>query len=211
MRFGIERGIVTVCAVMAAAAIGACASSSQYASNSAPGTVDLAAYPIPPLPANEVGRLRGMSDEDILGHMALVDSIEMATSDSAIRLLKGDQLLSYARMMRASHSTDLLQVRDIAQRTGIPAVEQQGGLRKSHIVAQLDSLPQASDLTMEHHYVMSQIALHQHVLRELEVLQDVAQNDAVRHHVDALTPVVRDHLARAHALAVERGYEKKRA
>lgn len=211
MRFGVERGIVTACAVVMAAVIGACASSSQYASNTAAGTVDLAAYPAPPLSSPEIQRLRGMSDEDILGHIALVDSIEMATSDSAIRLLKSDQLLSYARMMRANHSTDLMQVRDVAQRTGIPAVEQQGGLRKSHILAQLDSLPQASDLTMEHHYVMSQIALHQHVLRELEVLQDVARNDAVRQHVEAVIPVVKDHLARAHALAVERGYEKKRA
>ncbi|HEX4682510.1 MAG TPA: DUF4142 domain-containing protein [Gemmatimonadaceae bacterium] len=214
MQFAAQRGFIMMVAVSAAAAasaLGACASSSQYSVNSAGGTVDLAAYSPPPLSTSEIQVLRGMSDEDILGHMVLVDSMEMATADTAMRLIRSDALLSYARLMRANHSTDRAAVLDISQRTGIPIVQQFGGLRASHVAASLDSLRQASDLTIDRHYIMSQVQLHAHVLRELETLQDVARNDAVRQHIAEMIPVVRDHLARAHAIAVERGFEKKRS
>ena len=48
------------------------------------------------------------------------------------------------------------------------------------------------------------------VLGELQELRGVAKNPAVIQQIDALMPMIRDHLARTHALAVERGYEKKR-
>ncbi len=57
---------------------------------------------------------------------------------------------------------------------------------------------------------MSQVQLHQHVLAELEALQSVAKNPAVREEIANTMPIVRDHLSRAHALAVEKGFEKKR-
>jgi predicted outer membrane protein len=168
VRISITRSLVSFFAI---SALAAGASAQQKGSSStASGTVDLAAYPIPPLDASEQQLLRRMSDADILGDFITVDSMEVATADSAMRILKTDDVLAYARLMHA-----------------------------------------ASDVTLDRHYVMSQVQLHQHVLAELEALQSVAKNPAVRDEIAATIPVVRDHLARAHAHAVEKGFGKKRA
>lgn len=203
--------IRTSIAVLTFAALGACASNRQYSSTSAGGTVDLAAYPIPDLPASEIEILRGMSDEQILGHIILIDSLEVATADSTIQIAMSDPTLSYARLMRATHATDLATARSLGRERGITPVQQFGGLRASHMAADLDSIPRASDLTLDRHYIMSQVELHQHVLRELETLQQTARDPVLRAHIATMIPVVRDHLSRAHAIAVERGFEKKRA
>jgi predicted outer membrane protein len=196
--------------LIALAAVAACASSNQYSTNSAAGTVDLAAYPTPELPAHELEMLRGMSDADILGHIILIDSMEVATADSALRIARTDAVLSYARLMVAMHTTDLKAARSLGRQEGITPVQQFGGLRASHVAASLDSIRQASDLTLDRHYIMSQVELHQHVLRELETLQSTAQDAALRNQIAVMIPVVKDHLSRAHAIAVQRGYEKKR-
>jgi predicted outer membrane protein len=209
VRISIARPLV---ALFAISALAATASAQQKGSSStASGTVDLSAYPIPPLDASEQQLLRGMSDADILGHFITVDSMEVATADSAIRILKTDDVLAYARLMHAAHTEHWKHDRDVASQAGITPITIFGGLKASHVAASLDSVHAASDVTLDRHYVMSQVELHQHVLAELEELQKVAKNPAVRDEISATIPVVRDHLARAHALAVEKGFEKKRA
>jgi hypothetical protein len=75
----------------------------------------------------------------------------------------------------------------------------------------LDSVGIASDLTIDRHYVMSQVELNEHVLAELELLQNNAQNSAVHEYVTTIMPAMRDALSRARAIAVKRGFERKRA
>jgi predicted outer membrane protein len=189
---------------------GTSGSSSSSTKNSAAGTVDLSAYPTPPLAESELKLLRQMSDGDILGHLITVDSMEVATADSARRILKSDDMLDYAKMMRSAHSVSLERNRALAKETSITPIQMFGGLRASHVAASLDSVHLASDVQLDRHYIMSQVELHQHVLAELEALQNTAQNTALRERIAATIPAVRDHLARAHALAVHNGFEKKR-
>jgi len=197
--------------VAAISAFAACAANQQYGSSSAAsGTVALSAYPAAPLDASETRMLGGLSDADIVGHLLTVDSMEVATADTTLRLSKSDDVLTYARLMHAAHTAHLQSDRDLAQRAGITPTSIFGGLRASHVAASLDSVRIASDATIDRHYVMSQVQLHEHVLAELETLEKVAKNDAVRQQVEAMIPMVRDHLSRAHALAVDKGYEKKR-
>ena len=172
--------------------------------------MDLAAYPIPTLDASEVQLLRGMSDADILGHFITVDSMEVATADSALRIVKTDAVLQFARLMHSTHAQNLRLDRELAQQTGITPVMMFGGLRASHVAASLDSVREASDVKLDYHYVMSQVELHQHVLSELQELRGVAKNPTVVRELDAVISMIGDHLARAHALAVGRGYERKR-
>jgi predicted outer membrane protein len=84
-----------------------------------------------------------------------------------------------------------------------------GGFAATHVAASLDSVGVASELTLDRHYVVSQIELHQHVLAEFEILRNASQNAAVRDHITAMMPVMRDHLARAEALAEQKGFIKK--
>src|SRR5579884_3211693 len=145
-----SKSVVGVVALVAFGVVGACASNRQYGS-AAGGTVDLAAYPVPELPARELVALRGMSDAQILGHIILVDSMEVATADSTIRIAMTDQVLGYARLMRDTHQQDWAATRALAKERGITPVQQVGGLGASHIATQLDSMTQASDLTLDRH------------------------------------------------------------
>jgi predicted outer membrane protein len=200
-----------IACALATSAVAACSSNPGYGSGaSAAGTIDLAAYPVPALSASEAQLLRGMSDADILGHFITVDSMEVATADSALRVVKTQDVLEYARLMKATHAENLIRDKQLAEQTGITPIRMFGGLRASHVAAALDSIRQASDVKLDYHYVMGQVELHQHVLAELQELRGVAKNPAVMQQIDATIPMVRDHLARAHALAIAHDFEKKR-
>jgi predicted outer membrane protein len=152
-----------------------------------------------------------MSDADILGHFITVDSMQVATADTLVRLSKTDDVVTYAKLVRASHAQHLRVDSTLARQAGVIPTMLFGGLRASHVAAELDSTRLASDLTVDRHYIMSQIELNEHVLAELQVLEGVAQNPALREEIRSMMPVLRDHLARAHAIAIEKGFEKKRS
>jgi predicted outer membrane protein len=193
---------------MAMIVVSACATTPNY--QTAAGTVDLSAYPAVVLDGGETQILRGMSDANILGHLRTIDSLEVATADSALRFSKSDATITYARLMHLTHTDDMKQVRDIGEATRLTPSPDVTTLKASHMAASLDSVRVASDITIDRHYIMSQVQLHSHALAELEVLQGVARSPAVRQHIAAMIPVVRDHLARAHAIAGDKGYEKRR-
>lgn len=200
--------IRSIAVVLAAAAFTACATSSQY--SSAGGTIDLADYPVPSLSASELTMLRGMPDATILGSMVTADSLEVVTADSLLRISRTDAVVSYARMMRVDHMNDIKHIRALSQSIGLTPVTVVGGLRASHVAAALDSVRFASDATVDRRYILSQIMLHEHVLAELQEVKSSAQNEQIRDHIAMAIPMVREHLARAHAIAVDKGFEKKR-
>lgn len=173
--------------------------------------MNLAAYPIPALSSSEATLLRGMSDADILGHFITIDSMQVATADTLMRLSKTDDVVTYAKLVRAAHSQHLRVDSTMAHQANIIPTMLFGGLRASHVAAELDSTRLASDVTVDRHYIMSQIELNEHVLAELQILQNVAHDPALRSDIESLMPTLRDHLARAHAIAIEKGFEKKRS
>lgn len=207
MRISMTRLLAGTVAVVSAA----CASSGRYNSSSAAGTIDVGASAGERLDARESQLLRSMSDADILGHLITIDSMEVAASDSALRLSRSDDVLDLAKRMRAEHQANLRQDRDLAKQQNITPIEMFGGIRATHVAASLDSVGIASDLTIDRHYVMSQVELNEHVLAELELLQNNAQNSAVHEYVTTIMPAMRDALSRARAIAVKRGFERKRA
>jgi predicted outer membrane protein len=150
-----------------------------------------------------------MSDADILGHLVTVDSIEVVTADSALRLSRSDDVLDLAKHMKATHSANLRQDKDLAKENGIIPTTIFGGFKATHVAASLDSVGIASDLTIDRHYVMSQVELHQHVLAELEALENNAQNAAVRQYLVTLIPALRDDLTRSEAVAAKKGFAHK--
>jgi predicted outer membrane protein len=197
--------------MLAISVFAACASHQQRTSSVAGGSVDLSAYPIPAIDASELQILRGMSDADILGHLITVDSLEVATADTALRLSKSDEVLAYAKLTRENALENLRRDRALARETGITPTPIFAGFKTTHAAAMLDSVSIASDTKIDRYYIMSQVGSDQHVLGELETLEGVAKNPALRDHIATMIPALRDHLARAHALAAQKGFEKKRA
>ena len=166
--------------------------------------------PGPGLNGREARVLRGMSDANILGHLAATDSVEVALSDTTITKSTSDQVLAYAKMMRAAHLGSMHAVDVIARETRIGRNTLAGELNITHLFSQPDSVSNASDQTIDRHYITEQISIHRHVLAELQLLQGVVKNERAREHIDAAIPAVRDHLARAVAIAKARGFSWRR-
>ena len=198
-------------AAMAIATVAACASNQQYASSSAGGTISLSdSPPVPPLGDAEVQLLRRMSDANILGHLAMIDSIEAQLSDHVIAYSLSDAVLAYANEMDSAYRNATNRDHQLGEETGLGLTTMAGDLKRSHLGPAIDSVAMASDRSLDRNYMLSQIQLHQHELAELETLQSVARNSVVREHLMTRIPVIRDELSRAHAIAVSKGYESKK-
>jgi predicted outer membrane protein len=195
----IRPGSRALAAMVAFAAAAACSTMNRgYTSG---GDVDLSVATPAQLGTDETTLLRQMSDANILGHLMVVDSLEVTLSDTALRHIKSDDAGTFARMMHLQHTDDWKALKDIAASTGLVPTIDVSKLRSSHVAAGLDSVRRTSDITVDQQFIRAQIELHQHTLAELQLLDGVARHSALRSHIDAMIPVVRDHLARAMALA----------
>jgi predicted outer membrane protein len=113
-------------------------------------------------------------------------------------------------MMRAAHLGSMHAVDVIAKETGIGRNTLAGELGITHLFSTPDSVGNASEQTIDRHYITEEITIHRHVLAELQLLQGVVRNRRAREHIDAAIPAVRDHLARAIAIAKARGFSWRR-
>ena len=185
--------------IAALVAVGAaCSTNRMYMSS---GDVDLSLATPASLGTDETTLLRQMSDGNILGHLISLDSLEITLADTALRHVKTDDVVSYAKMMHLAHADDWKALKDLAGATGIVPTLDITKLRSSHVAAGIDSVRKTSDITKDQQFMRSQIVLHQHALAELQVLEGVAKTSALRSHITDMIPVVRDHLARAMMLA----------
>jgi predicted outer membrane protein len=111
-------------------------------------------------------------------------------------------VLNYAREMDTDHSTHLQAERTLAKTSGVGIHTLANELKMSHMGRMVDSIgPQISEATFDRNYILAQIQMHQHMIGELQILQNVAMNPLVRDHVKATIPVVQAHLDRAKAIA----------
>jgi predicted outer membrane protein len=199
------RGVV---AALAAPAFVACASA-HHNDVGAAGTLNLTDATAA-LSSSEVGMLQRMTDPNILGHMAMADSVEIVMAQFAEKRTKNDDVLNFARMMDVDHSNHLAAERTLGSTSGVGIHTLANELKVSHMGPMVDSIgPQISELKFDRNYVLAQIQMHQHMLGELQVLQDVAKNDMVRDHVKASIPVVQAHLDRAREIAKKYDYGHK--
>ena len=173
------------------------------------GEVDLSMATPAELGPEEQARLRQMSDANILGHLMTIDSLQIAMADTALYHVKTGPVNSYAKMMHLSHEDDRKALRDLAGATGLIPTIDVTKLRSSRIAAGMDSIRKTSDVTKDQLYVRTQIDMHSNTLAELQVLQGVARNTALLQHVSNTIPVVRDHLARAQAMAPTLGISRR--
>jgi predicted outer membrane protein len=191
--------------MLAIATAAACSANRAYMSG---GDVDLSTATPAMLTSEETTMLRQMSDADIIGHMIAVDSLEMAMSDTALKLVKQGSVSAYAKQMHLAHNDDWKTLKDVASSTGLIPTRDVSRLRFSHVAAGVDSVRKSSDVMTDQQYMRAQIVLHRYVLAELQTLQGVPRSAVLRQHVSAMIPVVQDHLARALAMAKPLGIDK---
>lgn len=207
MRF--TAGMRGAVVAMAAPAFIACASTQQRDDLSSAGTLNLTDATAA-LSSSEIDMLQRMTDPNILGHMAMGDSVEIVMAEFAQTRTKNDDVLNFARMMNSDHSVHRDQMRNLATTSGVGIHTLANELRVSHMGRMVDSIgPQISEMKFDRNYILAQVEMHQHILGELQVLEGVAKNDMVRDNIRATIPVVQAHLDRARAIAKKYDYGHK--
>jgi predicted outer membrane protein len=189
------RSLVALLAISTAAA---CSTNRAYMAD---GDVDLSLAAPAELGTTEITRLRQMSDANILGHLMALDSLEVTMADTALRHIRSGDVGAYAKMMHLMHNDDWKELRDLAGASGLIPTIDVTKLSSSHIAAGIDSIRKTSDITKDQIFMRAQIDLHRHALAELQILEGVARNTALRQHIADMIPAVRDHLARARMIA----------
>lgn len=162
---------------------------------------------VPALSSSDIRQLRGMSDANILNHLATSDSLEIAMAQLAVRRSGNDEVVSLAHHIIADHSRSLNSDRMISTGLAIPMQMMPGdtsGMLLFHTLDSLDAAGPTARFNAE--YVRSQIALHQRMLAELETLQAVAHDRNVRQQIANDIPVVESHLRLAQQVANDLGY-----
>jgi predicted outer membrane protein len=209
MHSTIARSLTTALALSAAGVLSLGAQQDQ--SSSAAGTLALPRYTAAPIGVSETELLRRMSDANILGHLATMDSVEIDLSEWTAGLSKSDAVTAYAKQMDATYRNKLNRDHQLGQETGIGLTTMAGELKRSHIGPAVDSVRNASDASLDRHYMLSQVQFHEHMLGELAILQSTAQHPKIREHIAAQIPILQDELSRARAIAVSKGYISSKA
>lgn len=158
--------------------------------------------------------LQGMTDENILAHLAMGDSMEIRMAQRALRNTQDQRVRDFANMLITDHTQSLQQGEAAAQQAGITpqlAVGDTTGMRlMDRMNMPGDTSGTMSGMNMSTHHRMAysdanfirhNVWIHRHMLSELQTLQGVAKNDAVRNKITATIPVVQKHLTAAQQLA----------
>jgi predicted outer membrane protein len=195
---------------LAAAALSACASNLRTPevvttrTSTAAGTIPMTVN-VPPLPESEQSSLRMMTDANILQHMTMSDSLEIAMANVALQHTQRNSVLRLARTIIADHSRSLSTGKAIARQNDIPLQLAPGDTSGMHGYMMLNRLQNAGP-DFDRIYLGTQIRLHRHMLAELEALRSTATSTPVRQHIlDAIEPVQR-HLDQAQQIATSLGY-----
>lgn len=182
----------------------------------AAGDVDMAMFGAP-----DTQLLHGMTDENILAHLFMGDSMEIRMAQHALQQTRDQRVRDFANTLIADHTASLQQDQAAAQQAGLTpqlAVGDTAGMRMmDHMNMNMSGSMNMSgnmsgSMNMSGHHMMAysdanfirhNVMLNRHMLSELQTLSGVAKNDAVRNKVNNTIPVVQTHLSMARQLATD--------
>lgn len=158
--------------------------------------------------------LQGMTDENILAHLAMGDSMEIRMAQHAVQQTQTPSVRDFANTLIADHTASLQQGRTAAQQAGITpqlAVGDTAGMRMMDHM-NMPNMSGNMNMNMSHggtmaysdaNFIRHNVMMHRHMLSELQTLSGVAKSDAVKSTVSASIPVVQKHLTTAQQLATD--------
>jgi putative membrane protein len=145
--------------------------------------------------------VRGMTDANIVAHIAAGDSLEVEVSRAGASHAHASNVKAFAERMVSVHSAHMQTVRDVAVRGSItPAAPVSDTLAESASRQMMSSLSGLSDTAaLDRQFMRDEVTMHQHMLQDLTLMRPQATG-ATQHLIDQTIPVVRQHLADAEAI-----------
>lgn len=162
---------------------------------------------VPSLSLAETDKLERMTDANILSRLCFTDSLEIEMAKVARARSGSVGVRDYARQLIADHSMSLQHDRMISTHRDVTMQFVPGDTSSLMGFRELDSLRTsvpASDF--DRRFLTSQIATHGHLIAQLQTLQRVAHDRALRDQITNQIAVAQKHLMRAQWLARDAGY-----
>ncbi|HYD51223.1 MAG TPA: DUF4142 domain-containing protein [Gemmatimonadaceae bacterium] len=149
------------------------------------------------LQATDVAR---MSQQHIVAHLALGDSLEIALSRLGERA-QSAPVREFAQRMVTEHAAHLQMGMQLAQQAGITPVMAPMDTMElqmaSRMMTRLGTAPQGQGFDRQ--FMGAEVMMHRHMLNDLRLMQPQATG-AVRQLIDQTIPIVEQHLAQAQTI-----------
>jgi predicted outer membrane protein len=158
--------------------------------------------------------IRGMSDANIVAHLAAGDSLEVQLSTTALSRAQNQSVRDFVQRMVTEHTQHMQQGRQLAMQNGITPTPAPGdtidAMMTTRMMSRLTNGGMAgmsmsngtsgtSTGDTDRQIMGAEVAMHRHMLHELTLMQPQATG-AARTLVDQTIPIVRQHLTDAESI-----------
>ena len=182
---------------VAAIALSACSVSSPPATEvtptpSAAGTLDLP----------------GFTEQNLLHHLIVGDSLEVAMAQRAAAQSTNTAVKDFATMLVNDHSAHMQQLVALGTKERIARTPYAGDSSYVHMMKGMTELPDSAWApTADQSFVKHQIMHHAHELALLKSTRPAAHDEEFEKAIDATVPVLQRHLSRAQQVGLQIGVD----
>jgi uncharacterized protein (DUF305 family) len=192
----------TITTMVAAAALAGCSVSSPPVTVATPSGMATAS-------ASGTLDLPGFTEQNLMHHMIVGDSVEVAMSQRAAARTTNAAVRDLATMLASDHIEHMqkliaLSARDHIERS--PYAGDTSGMHMMHAVM-MEMPDSAWAATSDQAFVRHQIMHHAHELAMLRAERPAAHDDEFEKVIDATVPVLQQHLARAQQVGLQIGVD----
>jgi putative membrane protein len=135
------------------------------------------------------------NDGNILAFLGASDSMEIAMANMAKTKAQHADVKKFAQMMATEHAKMKKEGETLAKKINVVPSLPSGDLMSSDMMAAHTEMQNASGHVFDSLYIGSQVAMHQHVLDNLNKLNP--QNAEIRAQIDKAKPHIQQHLDEA--------------
>jgi putative membrane protein len=139
--------------------------------------------------------MANMNDGNILALMGMADSMEIAMATMAKTKAEHADIKKFAQKMATEHAKMKKEGQTLAQKQNITPMMPAGEMMDADMKAQHTAMENASGHVFDSLYIGSQVAMHQHVLDNLNSANP--QDTALRGLIDKAKTHVQQHLSEA--------------
>lgn len=185
--------------IVGAAALAACSKGDASETPRAAASQGDEASPQEPLAVDNSRATSQLSDSQILGILATVDSGEIEQARFAFSQANDPRVKQYAEHMIEQHTESTQKINALASQNGLtPTASNNASTLQTKSQTILEGLKSATDASFDATYMQAQIQQHQEVLDMLHAqLLPASRSDALSAHLKSTHSMVQSHLNEA--------------
>jgi putative membrane protein len=152
------------------------------------------------------GDVSMLSQKNIVDHMIVGDSIEIAMAQLAESRTQNAAVRDFAKQLVTDHQAHLDNLHKLAGKKDIGREANPADMSGAHFageLARLQAMP--ADSGFDRAFIQAQIQHHQADINALKTMRAAAKDDDVQQDIDKTLPILESHLSRANEVAAQLG------